>query len=43
LKDFLIELGRAFAFVGQQYHLDVGGEDYYLDLLSITCTCAVMW
>jgi predicted nuclease of restriction endonuclease-like (RecB) superfamily len=33
LKDFLIELGKGFAFVGQQYHLDVGGEDYYLDLL----------
>jgi predicted nuclease of restriction endonuclease-like (RecB) superfamily len=33
LKDFLIELGKGFAFVGQQYHLDVGGEDYYIDLL----------
>lgn len=33
LKDFLVELGKGFAFVGQQYHLDVGGEDYYLDLL----------
>jgi predicted nuclease of restriction endonuclease-like (RecB) superfamily len=34
LKDFLIELGKGFAFVGQQYHLDVGGEDYYIDLLA---------
>jgi predicted nuclease of restriction endonuclease-like (RecB) superfamily len=33
LKDFLIELGKGFAFVGQQYHLDVGGDDYYIDLL----------
>ena len=33
LKDFLLELGKGFAFVGQQYHLDVGDEDYYLDLL----------
>jgi predicted nuclease of restriction endonuclease-like (RecB) superfamily len=33
LKDFLIELGKGFALVGQQYHLDVGGEDYYIDLL----------
>jgi predicted nuclease of restriction endonuclease-like (RecB) superfamily len=33
LKDFLLELGKGFAFVGQQHHLDVGGEDYYLDLL----------
>lgn len=33
LKDFLIELGKGFAFVGSQYHLDVGDQDYYLDLL----------
>ena len=33
LKDFLIELGTGFAFVGRQYHLEVAGEDYYLDLL----------
>lgn len=25
--------GAAFAFVGSQYHLEVGGEDFYLDLL----------
>ncbi len=33
LKDFLIELGKGFAFVGRQYRLEVAGEDYYLDLL----------
>lgn len=33
LKDFLIELGKGFALVGSQYHLEVGGQDYYLDLL----------
>lgn len=33
LKEFLLELGKGFAFVGQQYHLAVGGQDYYLDLL----------
>lgn len=33
LKDFLVELGKGFAFVGQQYHLEVGGEDFYIDLL----------
>lgn len=33
LKDFLIELGSGFSFVGQQYHLDVDGEDFYLDLV----------
>jgi predicted nuclease of restriction endonuclease-like (RecB) superfamily len=33
LRDFLLELGQGFAFVGSQYHLEVGGEDFYLDLL----------
>jgi predicted nuclease of restriction endonuclease-like (RecB) superfamily len=30
---FLLELGAGFAFVGKQFHLDVGEEDFYLDLL----------
>lgn len=29
----LLELGAGFAFLGDQYHLNVGGEDFYLDLL----------
>jgi predicted nuclease of restriction endonuclease-like (RecB) superfamily len=33
LERFLLELGRGFAFVGRQYHLEVGGEDFYVDLL----------
>lgn len=33
IRDFLLELGVGFAFVGSQYHLEVGGQDYYLDLL----------
>ena len=33
LRDFLLELGSGFAFVGSQVHLEVGGEDFYLDLL----------
>lgn len=33
LRDLLIELGVGFAFVGSRYHLEVGGKDYYLDLL----------
>jgi predicted nuclease of restriction endonuclease-like (RecB) superfamily len=33
IRQFLIELGAGFAFLGQQYRLEVGGEDYYLDLL----------
>ncbi|WP_216322754.1 PDDEXK nuclease domain-containing protein [Deinococcus aestuarii] len=33
LRDFMLELGVGFAFVGSQVHLEVGGEDFYLDLL----------
>lgn len=30
---FLLELGKGFAFVGQQYHLEIAEQDYYIDLL----------
>jgi len=33
IQKFLLELGVGFAFVGRQYHMEVGGQDYYLDLL----------
>jgi len=33
IRDFLLELGVGFAFVGSQYHLEVEGDDYYIDLL----------
>jgi predicted nuclease of restriction endonuclease-like (RecB) superfamily len=33
LKHFLLELGVGFALVGSQYHLEIGGEDFYIDLL----------
>ncbi|QIL78282.1 MULTISPECIES: YhcG family protein [Hymenobacter] len=33
ITQFLLELGRGFAYVGQQVPLVVGGQDYYLDLL----------
>lgn len=33
IQKFLLELGVGFAFVGRQVHLEVAGEDYYLDLL----------
>jgi predicted nuclease of restriction endonuclease-like (RecB) superfamily len=33
ITKFLLELGKGFAFVGRQYHLEVGETDYYLDLL----------
>lgn len=33
IQKFLPELGVGFAFVGSQYHLEVGGQDFYIDLL----------
>lgn len=33
LRHFLAELGGAFAFIGNQYRLEVGGQEYFIDLL----------
>jgi predicted nuclease of restriction endonuclease-like (RecB) superfamily len=33
IQKFLLELGKGFAFVGRQYHLQVADNDYYIDLL----------
>lgn len=33
LKSFLLELGKDFTFVGEEYHLQVGNKDFYIDLL----------
>lgn len=33
LKDFILEFGKDFAFVGQEYRIQVGGHDYFIDLL----------
>ncbi len=33
IQKFLLELGEGFAFVGRQYHLEIGNKDYYIDLL----------
>ena len=33
ITKFLLELGTGFSFVSRQYRLEIGGEDYYIDLL----------
>lgn len=33
VQKFLLELGKGFAFVGRQYHLNISESDYYIDLL----------
>lgn len=45
LKDFILELGKGFSFVGEEYRLEVGNHDYYIDLLffhrDLRCLVAV--
>ena len=33
VEKFLIEMGAGFAFMGRQYHIEVSGGDYYIDIL----------
>jgi predicted nuclease of restriction endonuclease-like (RecB) superfamily len=33
IRKFLVEMGGDFSFIGNQYHLDVADDDYYIDLL----------
>ena len=45
MRDFLFELGKDFTFVGEEYPIQVGGEDYRIDLLffhrSLRCLVAM--
>ena len=33
LKDFILEIGKDFTFVGEEYHVQVGNHDFFIDLL----------
>ena len=45
VKDLLLELGKGFSFIANQHHLEVGGQDFYVDLLfyhrKLRCLIAV--
>jgi len=45
MKDFILEFGRDFSFVGKEYKLQVGNSDFYVDLLffnrELSCLVAV--
>ena len=45
MKDFILELGKDFTFVGEEYPIQVGGEDYRIDLLffhrNLRCLVAI--
>ena len=44
IRDFLMEMGRGFAFVGRQQHIITDTEDYYIDLVfyNIELRCYVL-
>ena len=33
MKDFILELGKDFLFIGEEYKLQVGNSDFYIDLV----------
>ena len=45
LRDFILEFGKDFSFVGEEYRIQVGNKDFYLDLLfynrELSCLVAI--
>ena len=45
MHDFILELGKDFTFVGEEYPIQIGGEDFRIDLLffhrSLKCLVAM--
>lgn len=45
LRDFLLELGTGFAYLGSQYRIEVGGDEFFVDLLffhrGLRCLVAI--
>ena len=44
MKDFILEIGKDFTFVGEEYRVQVGGQDFFIDLLfynrALSCLVA---
>lgn len=45
LRDFILEFGKDFTFVGEEYHIQVGNKDFYIDSLffnrKLACLVAI--
>jgi len=45
IRDFLLEMGKGFAFIANQHHIEIGDQDFYVDLLfyhrKLRCLVAV--
>lgn len=42
LKQFILEFGRDFSFVGEEYRVQVGNTDFYIDLLFYNCALSCL-
>lgn len=44
MKDFILEIGKDFTYVGEEYRVQVGNQDFYIDLLfynrALSCLVA---
>ena len=44
MKNFILEIGKDFTYIGEEYRVQVGNEDFYIDLLfynrSLSCLVA---
>ena len=44
MKEFILEIGKDFTYIGEEYRVQVGSEDYYIDLLfynrALSCLVA---
>lgn len=44
MKEFILEIGKDFTYIGEEYRVQVGNEDYYIDLLfynrALSCLVA---
>ena len=45
LKQFILEFGKGFTFMGEEYKVQVGNTDFYIDLLfynrALSCLVAI--
>jgi len=39
IRDFILEFGKDFSFVGEEYRVQVGNKDFHIDLLFLTENC----
>lgn len=43
IRNFILQMGKGFCFIGNQYRLEVDGDEFFIDLLFLTVTCNAWW